>query len=681
MSMTNKSKINQYYIHSIQKRIDNRVCCDCNEILTTQNAFVSMQFAIWLCGNCADIHNRVLFSETCSIKSIHEDWSDFEYQRIKKSSNLKVNLKYEKFVPPESIFRRISSESNSIDRERWIKAKYFFKIFMIPQSNLMFDVSHNNKLGFLQTSKKQSSQKAKSELTTMMTTRLLDFYIVVGYSKLRKYDYSTITHNFVPENAYFNPIILSVYPNKNAYSDFEFPEMVSHLVFPNGLHLSSVEKEPTLFSLVLHDINRIKMFCVVLIYHEILDPQSIDSIAFQINSNEGCYGEIKVSSVVYAPKAVVILSHYPFYHLFSIILKQLYRISLSSLPLPFERYFVNIWHEIPLPPSGRIEVSANIADVIVQIRRSQPNQLPMIDFSYRPLFMSLSVDNILTIFRGLLNECSVCFFSSYLSLLTPIQEALLSLLYPLSWQHVYIPILEESVVDIIEAPVPIIVGMKSVLFNTICKFNLPRNMLLVDIDNDTIMTNSIDVSQNCNASALDHFFPLPKQPVMKLKSKLMEFGGIVHNKLANSKITCNCDAAFQFNEQLIPIPTENFTVSGLVKRKNSISSVNQQNTKANHPILSTYVTYKTDSYFHSTAGLSLFDPKNNYDPVTDKFDAREIRGAFLRFFVYCFQDYHQLMSKQNISKYITLTTDGLSVKSDVSSNKELNDEERFSSSM
>lgn len=68
------------------------------------------------------------------------------------------------------------------------------------------------------------------------------------------------------------------------------------------------------------------------------------------------------------------------------------------------------------------------------ISRPPPNKLPMIDFSYRPLFACLSVDNIILVFQCLCAELTVCICSNNLAILTPVQEALLSFLFPLVWQ-------------------------------------------------------------------------------------------------------------------------------------------------------------------------------------------------------------------------------------------------------
>lgn len=40
-------------------------------------------------------------------------------------------------------------------------------------------------------------------------------------------------------------------------------------------------------------------------------------------------------------------------------------------------------------------------------------------------------------------------------------EALCHLLYPIKWQHVYIPVLPYALVDIVDAPTPYLMGLHS----------------------------------------------------------------------------------------------------------------------------------------------------------------------------------------------------------------------------
>ncbi|CAN0370888.1 unnamed protein product, partial [Discosporangium mesarthrocarpum] len=54
---------------------------------------------------------------------------------------------------------------------------------------------------------------------------------------------------------------------------------------------------------------------------------------------------------------------------------------------------------------------------------------------------------------------SVLLKSSQISLLTTCAEVLALLLYPLCWSHVYIPVLPESLMGVLAAPMPFLMGV------------------------------------------------------------------------------------------------------------------------------------------------------------------------------------------------------------------------------
>jgi hypothetical protein len=51
--------------------------------------------------------------------------------------------------------------------------------------------------------------------------------------------------------------------------------------------------------------------------------------------------------------------------------------------------------------------------------------------------------------------------SNNIEFLCPVCEALLALLFPLKWPFLYIPVLPLSLVDVIQAPQPFLIGCKS----------------------------------------------------------------------------------------------------------------------------------------------------------------------------------------------------------------------------
>jgi hypothetical protein len=92
------------------------------------------------------------------------------------------------------------------------------------------------------------------------------------------------------------------------------------------------------------------------------------------------------------------------------------------------RYLLNgtlpTLQQVPLPPQGKVEVKFGfMSDVHCTISRPAPNELPLAKFSFRPIFTTLSISNILVLFGCLLQETKVALVSRRYGLLTPCAEA------------------------------------------------------------------------------------------------------------------------------------------------------------------------------------------------------------------------------------------------------------------
>lgn len=66
-------------------------------------------------------------------------------------------------------------------------------------------------------------------------------------------------------------------------------------------------------------------------------------------------------------------------------LPQLYRVSLSTAPLPLERFVANFAGEVPLPPRGIMQVQATLPAGVLTLARPPPNRLPLVDISSHSL--------------------------------------------------------------------------------------------------------------------------------------------------------------------------------------------------------------------------------------------------------------------------------------------------------
>jgi len=471
------------------------------------------------------------------------------------------------------------------------------------------------------------------------------------------------------------------FPPATTYQD-ALPDQCAPFIFPSGLHFSSEDRAPSVSTFVLTDANRVKVFGAALIFYELLDPEEVALLVTPTAVPEN-YPELDVRydykkalasrrqeiaakpgwHMVYAPKALALTGHYAFYSAFTEFLADIYRTSLSAAPVPIERFINQFVVETPLPPMGRIEVCVALPSKTLSISRPAVNKLPMVDFSYRPLFAYLSVDHIITVLKMICGEYSICFVSKRLALLTPIQEAILSFLFPLVWQGVYIPILPKHMMEILDAPVPIVAGIHSSYIEHLPLNARPAEVIFVDIDKDEIylggallhshpfpeLASEFDSSgfRESRNNIIDYLQqPLPKMFV-KLRAKMTEFGACIYRTPTAMTLQETAGLAYPNQEHLTPL--------SVFAMETGTANMNANNRKGRFTGQAATIGYGGDA---DNQGIRpLLSPSNNCESGTrwdknDKFDAVELRSAFLRFFVALFidTDSHQEALEQAMSQ-------------------------------
>lgn len=162
-------------------------------------------------------------------------------------------------------------------------------------------------------------------------------------------------------------------------------------------------------------------------------------------------------------KALCVLSHYSFNVQFKEILKQLYRVQISQTrsKIPLERHVINFMEEIPLPDEGRLLVQHELEGQVVQFFRPTDQNPPIVGREeIENLFKCLDIDKVIEIFQCLLLEKKVLMISTHKALLTQVIFTLTSLMFPLQWKHTMIPILPINKLDILDAPMPYLIGVE-----------------------------------------------------------------------------------------------------------------------------------------------------------------------------------------------------------------------------
>lgn len=153
-----------------------------------------------------------------------------------------------------------------------------------------------------------------------------------------------------------------------------------------------------------------------------------------------------------------------------------------------EQYIILICDEIPLPVPGKTSIGFRIGDFPIHISLP-PRELefPQLELPLEALFRILDMRTVLQIMCCIFTECQILFHSTQYSLLLFVQEAILSLCFPFEWEHVYIPLLPKDMLNVIQAPVPFIVGIHTdILPEDLDELSQSSTVVLVDIDRNEI---------------------------------------------------------------------------------------------------------------------------------------------------------------------------------------------------
>ncbi|TMW60548.1 hypothetical protein Poli38472_000590 [Pythium oligandrum] len=411
-----------------------------------------------------------------------------------------------------------------------------------------------------------NQDKAKSRNVIEVTKRFTNYFVVLGRGAL--VTDQSLEKTKGPTDLQFTPTVLDSYPEQ--FDDSPVPSLLAQFAFPEGYALAQSYLPPTSFSFVLTNVSGVKIYACALKFYEELHPLEVVSLlapyyrqfkrsqsgvpnkSTDNNNNQASEMPKWVQDIsgsmsnspgpVFCPKCIVVTSHYPYFSAFRQFLQQVYRITLSEAPMPIERYITNFVSEVPLPPRGQIQVQLTLPDRNLVISRPPHNELPLVDFSFRPLFQALDVNNVLQLFTCAVLEYKIVLCSKHIALLTPVAEAILSVLLPFSWQGAYIPVLPSSLLDVIDAPVPFLVGMHADCMKQAA--SQTSGVVFVDLDHNRVIP-AVDEDGRT--------LPIPKLPERegaKLRVKLSEYGNIFDPFTTGlSKI----DLAFPNEEHLEPI--------------------------------------------------------------------------------------------------------------------------------
>eukprot|EP00123_Amoebidium_parasiticum_P017482 comp23868_c0_seq1/m.41816 comp23868_c0_seq1/g.41816 ORF comp23868_c0_seq1/g.41816 comp23868_c0_seq1/m.41816 type:complete len:1378 (-) comp23868_c0_seq1:289-4422(-) len=304
-----------------------------------------------------------------------------------------------------------------------------------------------------------------------------------NFSQVVVHLYVRTVEEFPRVDTAYRGCVLDRYP-PNDHEECALPPGVENFCLPDGVWFHREAQRPTYFTFVLTDAEGTMLYGAC---HTMYEKMS--------------FSRQRSTRTLYGPKCLLILSRWPFFCCFKTYFSHLTNLLKGPSPTPMESIVSNLF-EVPLPPQGTITVTLTVGDTQQQVSFSRPSGMdfPLADYSLLPLFHALDLPNIATLLCLILTEAKILIQSRHYALLTPIAESLTSLLFPLRWQHIYVPLCPANLLDFLQAPMPFIIGVRT---GTVDYSALPTDVYLVDIDN-----NRIQKKKDPHSTAVP---PLPAQ--------------------------------------------------------------------------------------------------------------------------------------------------------------------------
>nr|XP_055193744.1 DENN domain-containing protein 1A isoform X2 [Nyctereutes procyonoides] len=205
-----------------------------------------------------------------------------------------------------------------------------------------------------------------------------------------------------------------------------------------------------------------------------------------------------------AKSCFCILSYLPWFEVFYKLLNILADYTAKGQENQWNELLETL-HRLPIPDPGvSVHLSVHSYFTVPDTR-----ELPSIpeNRNLTEYFVAVDVNNMLHLYASMLYERRILIVCSKLSTLTACIHGSAAMLYPMFWQHVYIPVLPPHLLDYCCAPMPYLIGIHLSLMEKV------RNMALDDVVILNVDTNTLE-------TPFDDLQSLPNDVISSLKNRL-----------------------------------------------------------------------------------------------------------------------------------------------------------------
>lgn len=252
-------------------------------------------------------------------------------------------------------------------------------------------------------------------------------------------------------------------------------------------------------------LKAIPQFC----YPCVTSSEAVQHYTFVLTDIEGKY---RFGFCRYSPDVktcLCILSYLPWFKIFYELLNRISDLKRGNEVTAVLPILNHLYGQAPEEPGSSVSVAVDEGKRDFSFVVPDTTKLPSIpeDRNLTDYFAAVNPAIMIFIFASMFFERRIIVTSKKLNLLTACTYGASSLLYPMHWQHMFVPIVPRHLLDYCCAPMPFLVGVHASLMPKVRLMPLDE-VVIFDADTDTIESPFDDVSQ------------LPPGVVSTLKSTL-----------------------------------------------------------------------------------------------------------------------------------------------------------------
>ncbi|XP_055642191.1 DENN domain-containing protein 1A isoform X2 [Toxorhynchites rutilus septentrionalis] len=193
------------------------------------------------------------------------------------------------------------------------------------------------------------------------------------------------------------------------------------------------------------------------------------------------------------PTAMVIVTYLPWHDTFIRFLNVLADVRRNSQS-EFESFLAEAYNKGIPEPGGCLKLQYDRPVQTFCFQRPQQFLLPSIpeNHNLNLYYNFVEPKFMIGIFAAMLAERRIIFVSRRLDILASCIQAANAFLYPMVWQHIFIPVLPMKMKDILGAPMPFLIGVPEAVFETLRREEIGE-VVILNCDKRTLETPFEDV--------------------------------------------------------------------------------------------------------------------------------------------------------------------------------------------